>query len=125
MRSINQVFSIRYNRRKGRTGHVWLARYKSSIIDSDAYALCCMRYLDRNSFKAGIVSNPKEWKWSGYNYYAYGKDNKLISPIASYMGLSDTLEDRQLKYRRFVEEAMPSDDIRDYEWIDSRWPKGK
>lgn len=123
MRSINQVFSIRYNLLRKRTGHVWLARYRSSIIDSDAYALCCMRYLDRNSLKAKLVSHPREWSWSGFHYYAYGTQNQLITPIATYLGLGNTPADRQLSYRRFVEEAMPSDDIRDREWIHSRWPR--
>lgn len=124
MRSINQVFSLRYNRQKNRSGHLWMQPYKSSVIDSEGYALCCMRYLDRNPVKAGIVQRATDWKWGGHNYYAYGKANPIISPMPSYLGLEDTDEKRREKYKAFVEQVMPSEEARDKEWITSRWPKG-
>lgn len=123
MRSVNQVFSFRYNRQKGRSGHLWMQPYKSSIINSEAYALCCMRYLDRNPIRARIVQNPSDWKWGGYNFYACGKKNPIISPIPSYLGLDDTDEKRRDKYRAFVEQVMPIEETKDKEWITSRWPK--
>lgn len=125
MRSISQIFSLTYNRQKGRTGHLWMNRYKCSVIDSDPYALCCMRYLDRNSVRADIVSEPSQWRWGGYNFYAHGKPNPLISPIQTYLALGNLDEERQKKYRDFVEQVFPSDEIRDKEWIQSRWPKSK
>ncbi|OGQ44821.1 MAG: hypothetical protein A3H42_04165 [Deltaproteobacteria bacterium RIFCSPLOWO2_02_FULL_46_8] len=125
MRSINQIFAHKYNLRKGRSGHLWLARYKSSVIDSDEYFLCCNRYLDRNATRAGIVSIPKDWQWGGFHFYAYGRPNNLITPSSTYLGLDDAQIGRQEKYRKFVEDAIPSDEIRDKEWIHSRWPKRK
>jgi len=123
MRSINQVFSLKYNRLKSRSGHLWLARYKSSVIDSDEYGLCCMRYLDRNTVRAGIVKDPEDWPWGGYNFYAHGKSNRLITPFPTYLGLDDAEIGRREKYRKFVEQVMPSEEARDKERIQSRWPK--
>lgn len=123
MRSINQVFAHRYNRYKQRTGHLWMNPYKSSIVDSDAYALCNLRYLDRNALRAGIVVHPKEWQWGGFNFYAYGKPHSFLTPCPSYLALGTNPSERQEKYRKFVEEVMPSEAAKDKEWIRSRWPK--
>ncbi len=125
MRSINQVFSFQYNRQKKRTGHLWMAPYKSSIIDGEGYALCCMRYFDRNPVRAGIVDHPKNWRWGSYNHYAYGQPNPLIISNPSYIGLDDTDAKRQEKYRKFIEQIMPSEEAKDKEWILSKWPRPK
>ena len=123
MRSVNQVFSFQYNRRKNRSGHLWMQPYKSSVINSEAYAFCCMRYLDRNPIRAGIVDHPADWRWGGYNYYAQGKANPIITPIPNYLELDTTAAKRQRKYQLFVEQVMPSEEVKDKEWIISRWPK--
>ncbi len=33
------------NRLEGRTGTLWESRYKSSVVESDAYLLACCRYI--------------------------------------------------------------------------------
>lgn len=125
MRSINQVFSFKYNRIKNRFGHLWISPYRSSVVDGDEYALCCMRYLDRNPVRAGIVTTPTHWRWGGFNYYAYGKENPLITPLPLYLDWAKEKFERNEKYKQFVEQILPSDAKRDKEWIQSKWPKAK
>lgn len=123
MRSVSQVFSRRYNIRKERKGHLWMAPYKSSVIDGDGYAFCCMRYLDRNPVRAKIVVDPKDWRWGGYNFYAYGKTNPVITPIPSFLELGNGKAERHKKYRKFIEQVLPMDEVKDKEWMESKWPK--
>jgi putative transposase len=47
-----------------RTGTLWEGRYKASLIDSDAYLLTCMRYIELNPLRASMVSHPGEYRWS-------------------------------------------------------------
>src|SRR3989338_5316624 len=37
-------------------------------------------YIDLNPVQSGIVSHPKHYPWSSFHYYAYEKDDILITP---------------------------------------------
>ena len=55
-----------YNRRKFRKGAYWEDRYHATAVDTDGYLAQCMRYIDLNMVRAGVVSHPLEWDVSGY-----------------------------------------------------------
>ena len=66
MRRINSVYSLAFNRRHGRCGHVFEGRYKALHVDRDAYLLEVCRYVDLNPVRAGLVESPVRWGWSSY-----------------------------------------------------------
>jgi putative transposase len=43
---------------------LWEGRYKSSIVDADDYLMACVRYVEMNPVRAGMVSKPKQYPWS-------------------------------------------------------------
>jgi len=55
MRRINSVYSLTFNRRHGRSGHVFEGRYKALHVDRDGYLLEVCRYVDLNPVRAGLV----------------------------------------------------------------------
>ncbi|PIR21611.1 MAG: hypothetical protein COV45_02395 [Deltaproteobacteria bacterium CG11_big_fil_rev_8_21_14_0_20_47_16] len=113
MHGINQKYAFDYNKRHQRHGHLWINDYKCSVIDTDRYALSCMRYLDRNPVRAGIVEHPKKWAWSAYNFYSHGDSKIPIDPHPSYLGLAHNEEVRRGFYRDFVINLLPSDEARE------------
>jgi REP element-mobilizing transposase RayT len=66
MRQLNGVYTQASNRRHGRVGHLFQGRFKAILVDKDAYLLELCRYVVLNPVRAGIVSQPDEWKWSSY-----------------------------------------------------------
>ena len=56
-----------YNRRKKRKGAFWEDRYHATAIDIGDYLTRCMVYIDLNMVRAGVVSSPEDWGWSGYH----------------------------------------------------------
>ena len=96
-------YAEHYNKIHGRKGHFWRNRYQAKIIGNDAYGLCCLRYLHRNVFEAGMVAQIEAWPWSCYPFYAFGTYNDLISPLPSYLGLAADNEKRRTIYRKWVE----------------------
>ena len=66
MRRINSVYSLTFNQRHGRSGHVFEGRYKALHVDRDAYLLEVCRYVDLNPVRAGLVESPVRWAWSSY-----------------------------------------------------------
>jgi putative transposase len=66
MRRLNGVYTQAFNRRHGLVGHVLQGRYKSILVDRDAYLLELCRYVVLNPIRAGIVDDPAAWRWSSY-----------------------------------------------------------
>jgi len=66
MRQLNGMYTQRFNRTHDRIGHVFQGRFKSIIVDKDAYLLELSRYIVRNPVAAGMVKNVGDWSWSSY-----------------------------------------------------------
>lgn len=89
-----------------RTGALWEGRHRSSLAQTDRYLLVCMRYIELNPVRAGMVGRPEEYKWSSYGVNAWG-DNSWLTPRAGYLGLGESVdsqhgEDRKRKGRWVV-----------------------
>jgi putative transposase len=48
------------NRLEGRSGTLWESRYKSSLVQADAYLLACCRYIELNPVWSGMVARPED-----------------------------------------------------------------
>jgi REP element-mobilizing transposase RayT len=69
MRRLLTAHAIRFNRRHGRSGHLFQNRYKSIVCDEDAYLLELVRYIHLNPLRAGLVNGLEElaeYPWAGH-----------------------------------------------------------
>lgn len=66
MRRLNGVYTQDFNRRHRRVGHVLQGRYKSILVDKDAYLRELCRYVVLNPVRAGMVASVQDWHWSSY-----------------------------------------------------------
>jgi putative transposase len=74
MKAVQLRFSRWYNLRAGRRGTLWESRYTSVIVEEEERALRTMAaYIDRNPLRAGMVSDPADYRWSGYTEAMAGK----------------------------------------------------
>jgi REP-associated tyrosine transposase len=55
-----------FNRRHGVTGHLFQGRFRSEVVEDEAYALEVIRYADLNPVRARVVHHPASWAWSSY-----------------------------------------------------------
>lgn len=101
MQSVGGRYAQYVNARYRRTGTVWGGRYRSTVIDPDDYLLSCMRYIERNPMRAGVVSHSREYRWSSYCCNAEGSKDFLITAHPVYLGLGDTPSVRCEKYQEF------------------------
>jgi putative transposase len=64
---IKQRFSQWYNLRDARNGPLWEDRFKSVLVQGEPGVLATVAaYIDLNAVRAGIVKDPREWRWCGY-----------------------------------------------------------
>jgi putative transposase len=94
-----QYFNYTYRR----SGTLWEGRYKASLIDSEAYALTCYRYIELNPVRANMVENPAEYPWSSYRGNALGINDKLLTPHPLFLALGGSDDERQAAYRALFE----------------------
>ncbi|NCD33038.1 MAG: hypothetical protein EOL87_06400 [Spartobacteria bacterium] len=74
MKQIKQRFSCWYNRNNGRCGTLWDHRFKSVLVE-DGLALRTMAaYIEMNPVRAGIVDDPKEYRFCGLGEAMGGAD---------------------------------------------------
>lgn len=99
MQSLGRRYVQYFNKRYNRTGTLWEGRFKASLIDSEAYALICYRYIELNPVRAYMVTHPGEYRWSSYHKNANGKHDSLVSPHDLYNRLGNNRADRCASYR--------------------------
>lgn len=66
MRQLNGVYTQLFNKRHGRTGHLFQGRYKSILIQKDSHLLEVCRYVVLNPVRAKMVEKPEQYPWSSY-----------------------------------------------------------
>ena len=98
MKVIGSRYAQYINRKYKRTGTSWEGRHRSSLVQSDRYLLTCMRYIELNPVRAGMVKRPEEYQWSSYGVNAWG-DQSWLTPHAEYLGLGGNASARNHAYR--------------------------
>lgn len=81
MKKLNTAYAIFYNSKEERKGYVFATRYYSQIIKNERHLLQCIHYIHKNPVNAGIVSIPKNYKYSSCNAIMNGKMRAEILKI--------------------------------------------
>jgi putative transposase len=67
VKEVKERFSRWFNKRRGRRGTLWMDRFKSVLVEGKGEALRTMAaYIDLNPVRAGLVKDPKDYRWCGY-----------------------------------------------------------
>ena len=66
MKSLLERFTKWFNRAHKRSGTLWEDRYKSVIVEDGIAARTMAAYIDLNPVRAGMVSDPADYRWSSY-----------------------------------------------------------
>jgi putative transposase len=67
MKLLKQRFSIWYNKAHDRFGTLWAERFKSALIEVEKGSLRTLAaYIDLNSVRAGLATDPKNYRFCGY-----------------------------------------------------------
>ena len=102
MQWLGVTYTCRFNRKHNRCGHLFQGRFKSVLVQNDAYLLQLSCYIHRNPTRAKIVSRLVQYRWSSYPAYAYGK--KHPGWLQKDLILSQfNVEDKQQAYREKVQ----------------------
>jgi len=68
MRGLNLSYTLYFNYKYDKVGHLWQDRFKSRLIQKDNYLLDCMAYIENNPLRASLTLEIKEYPWSSYGF---------------------------------------------------------
>ena len=107
MQWFGTTYTRRFNNRNCKKGHLFQGRYKSILVQNDAYLMQLSCYIHRNPLRAGIVRRLIDYKWSSYPIYAYAKKGPAwlsTKVILSYFKGADKHKQYREKVQKYAEE---------------------
>jgi len=120
MQRFNTSYTMYFNRKYKRSGHLYQGRYKALLVDADNYLLELSRYVHLNPVRIKehadksmeeIVDVLRQYEWSSYQGYI---DKTKEQPFMSYGMILDVIsagsdQSANSLYERFVMEAIGKD----------------
>jgi putative transposase len=101
MRLVKQRFSTWFNRSHDRYGTLWSERFKSVLVEPKSGVLRTMAaYIDLNAVRAGLVDDPKDFRFCGYGEAVAG--SALARAGFSRFVEGKNWADRQARYRELL-----------------------
>lgn len=103
MQFLNSSYTMYFNTKRKRSGHLFQGRYKAILVDKDNYMKELSRYTHLNPVRAKMEKRPEDYMWSSYTYYL----KKRKQP--EYLDTDFTLQyfnGSRKRYREFVEQGI-------------------
>ncbi len=110
MQKLEGEFAEYYNARKHRTGAFWSGRYHCTMIENGRHLRACMRYIDLNMVRAGVVAHPAAWRWCGFGELVGTRQRYRMLDMAEVLRIygSCSRENFAAAYRAAIDEALAS-----------------
>lgn len=100
-------YSVWFNRRHQRSGHLFQGRFKSFLIEDDLYFTSMCLYIHGNPLRAGMVKRLPDYRWSSYHAYADKKHEPSWLTTDLVLGMYGGSRKRFLgAQQEFLEERM-------------------
>jgi hypothetical protein len=108
MRVLKQRFSQWYNGAHDRKGTLWEERFRSVLVEPDVTLQVVASYIDLNPVRAGLVTDPKEYRWCGYAEAVAGlKESRegIASVMVGFIANKSSIGERLAAYRCLLFDA--------------------
>lgn len=115
MHRLSVSYSIYFNKKYERVGHVFQDRFLSKPVENKEYLLNLMRYIHQNPEKANI-SKTENYKWSSYKEYLYHNGITDVDLILEKFNIDRSVALEQFKeYNQILLNLKKDIDILEYE----------
>jgi putative transposase len=78
---VHRRYTWAVNRREGWHGFLWQGRFASVPMD-ETHLHACLRYVELNPVRAGLVERPEQWRWSSARAHLGLAADGLTDPAA-------------------------------------------
>ena len=109
MQYLGRLYVRKFNYTYERSGGLFEDRFRSNLVEEERYLLACMRYIELNPVRAGMVEDPGDYVWSSYRAHAFGQAAGMWTPHPRYLALGEQAPERQAAYREFVSSSVDAE----------------
>jgi putative transposase len=102
MQSLGRRYVGWFNARHGRSGTLWEGRFRAGAVEGERHLLACMRYIELNPVRAGLVAEAGDWPWSSARDHLGQARSGLITEHEMYWSLGNTPFEREHAYRELL-----------------------
>lgn len=103
MQALGRRYVGAFNRRHGRSGTLWEGRFRAAVIESERYFIACMRFIESQPVRAGLVPHAADWAWSSAAHHLGRRHDPLVADHPLFWALGNTPFDREMAYGRWLE----------------------
>ncbi len=101
MQSVGRRYVPYFNARHRRSGSLWEGRYRTTVIDADAYFMDSLRLLEYQPVKAGLSADMVSYPWSSHAHHLGQRKQPWLTDHAAYWQLGNTPFARETAYQEF------------------------
>ena len=103
MQWIQASYSIYYNLKHNRSGHLFQGRFKSVLVEDESYWTNLSLYIHLNPIRAGIVDEVSKYKWSSYHdYINLEKVHNWLGSDAVLKEFGANIKESKKEYRKLI-----------------------
>lgn len=106
MQFLGRLYVRHFNDTYTRSGTLFEGRFKTCIVQEDRYLLTCLRYIELNPVRTGMVRDPDDYRWPSFGAHAFGIRASLWSPNSLYLGLASNVKQGQQAWRELTRESL-------------------
>jgi REP element-mobilizing transposase RayT len=92
-----------FNRRHGRSGHLFQGRYKAVLVATDAYVQQLIRYVHRNPVRAGLSRRAVDYEYSSHRGYVRKKSPEWLAESVGLRQFDRSRDAARRKLAAFVD----------------------
>lgn len=123
MQGLNLSYAIYFNKKYGRSGHLFQERFTSKIVDNEGYLAYVSKYIHLNPVRAQLVERAEEYQWSSYSVYIKNNSESIVECafLLRHFGRKDAesrkaykcyVEEKELVEKELVEEVASTQEER-------------
>jgi uncharacterized protein with HEPN domain len=108
MQRLQSAYTSFFNRKHGKSGHLFQGRYKAILVDKDSYLMELVRYIHLNPQRAKM-EKADAYPWTSHRQYS-GKDRDPLAPVMTATVLSMFSKIKAIarrKYMAYMKEKHP------------------
>ncbi|MEM7704801.1 MAG: transposase [Pseudomonadota bacterium] len=109
MQFLGRLYVRHFNYTYQRSGTLFEGRFKSCVVQDDQYLLSCLRYIELNPVRAGMVADPGDYLWSSFRAHAFGALPRMWSSHDLYLKLGLDEKQRARAWRALASDTLDAE----------------
>jgi REP element-mobilizing transposase RayT len=109
MQTVSSRYARLFQSRLQTTGHLFERRYHAVLVDADDQLLQSIRYIHLNPVSAGIVSDPRSYRWSSHAAYCGSGGPAWLTTDCALAIFDEDRSRARAAYDRFIRDAVENE----------------